>query len=87
MKMNLLWKEKSWEDYRNWQQTDKKVAKRINIIIKDIQRNNFSGIGKPEQLKNNYSGWWSRRINEYDRIVYKEKDGVIVIAACKGHYE
>ena len=85
--MKLLWEEKAWEDYCNWQQIDKKVAKRINVIIKDIQRNTFSRLGKPEPLKNNYSGWWSRRINEYDRIVYKEKDGAIVIAACKGHYE
>lgn len=85
--MRLLWEEKAWEDYCNWQQVDKKTAKRINAIIKDIRRNTFCGIGKPEPLKNNYSGWWSRRINECDRIVYKEKDGDIIIAACKGHYD
>ncbi len=85
--MRLLWEEKAWEDYCYWQVQDKKALKRINLLIKDIQRDRFSGIGKPEPLKGNYNGWWSRRIDEENRIVYREKDGAIVIAACKGHYE
>lgn len=64
-----------------------KTLKRINLLIKDIQRDTFKGIGKPEPLRENYNGWWSRRIDEENRIVYREKDGAIVIAACKGHYE
>ena len=59
----------------------------INILIKDIQRECYGGIGKPEPLKNNLSGWWSRRIDDVNRIVYKEKDGAVIIASCKGHYE
>lgn len=84
--MRLLWEEKAWEDYCYWQVQDKKTLKRINLLIKDVQRDRFSGIGKPEPLKGNYNGWWSRRIDEENRIVYREKDGAIVIAACKGHY-
>lgn len=85
--MRLLWHEKAWEDYCYWQTQDKKTLKRINLLIKDIQRDTFRGIGKPEPLKEDYNGWWSRRIDEENRIVYREKDGAIVIAACKGHYE
>lgn len=84
--MQLLWEESAWEDYCYWQTQDKKTLKRINLLIKDIQRNPFSGIGKPEPLKENYSNWWSRRIDEENRIVYREKDDAIVIASCKGHY-
>ena len=85
--MRVLWEERAWEEYLDWQTQDKKTLKRINKLIKDIQRNSYEGIGKPEPLKENYSGWWSRRIDEENRIVYKEKDGAIVIAACQGHYE
>ena len=85
--MKLLWEEQAWEDYCTWQQSDRKTLKRINELIRDIQRSPFEGIGKPEPLKNRYSGWWSRRINDTDRIVYKERDGAIIIAACKGHYD
>ena len=85
--MRLLWEESAWEEYTEWQSQDKKTLKRINALIKDIQRNLFEGIGKPEALKGNLSGYWSRRIDEVNRIVYKEKDGAIIIASCKGHYE
>ena len=85
--MKLLWEESAWEDYCSWQQQDKKTLKRINALIKDIQRNHFDGIGKPEPLKDNLSGWWSRRIDDVNRIVYCEKDGAIIIASCKGHYK
>ena len=85
--MKLLWEETAWEEYCNWQLQDKKTLKRINAILKDIQRNCYEGIGKPEPLKNNLSGWWSRRIDGVNRIVYREQDGAIIIASCKGHYE
>ncbi|MDD4296108.1 MAG: Txe/YoeB family addiction module toxin [Ruminiclostridium sp.] len=85
--MRLLWEENAWEEYCYWQKQDKKILKRINALIKDVQRNIYEGIGKPEPLKGNLSGWWSRRIDEAHRIVYCEKDGVIIIASCKGHYE
>lgn len=85
--MKLVWDERAWEEYCYWQSQDKKVLKRINLLIKDIQRNHFTGIGKPEPLKENLGGWWSRRIDEVNRIVYCEKDGTIIIASCKGHYD
>ncbi|MBQ7314049.1 MAG: Txe/YoeB family addiction module toxin [Clostridia bacterium] len=85
--MRLLWEEQAWDDYCWWQTQDKKTLKRINSLIRDIQRSSFDGIGKPEPLKGNLSGWWSRRIDDTNRIVYCEKDGAIIIAACKGHYE
>ena len=85
--MRILWEESAWNDYLYWQEQDKKTLKRINVLIKDIQRNTFEGIGKPEALRGNLSGFWSRRIDEVNRIVYKEKDGASIIAACRGHYE
>jgi len=85
--MRLLWEESAWEEYCYWQLQDKKTLKRINTLIKDMQRSAFDGIGKPEPLKENLSGFWSRRIDEVHRIVYQEKDGAIIIASCRGHYE
>ena len=85
--MRLLWDERAWDEYLYWQKQDPKTLKRINVLIRDIQRNTFLGIGEPEPLRGNLSGWWSRRIDEKNRIVYKEQDGAIVIAQCKGHYE
>ena len=85
--MGLLWEDRAWDDYLSWQAQDKKILKRINALIKDIQRSTFTGIGKPEPLKGNLSGWWSRRVDEANRIVYYERDGIIYIVSCKGHYE
>ncbi len=85
--MKILWDERAWNEYLEWQNEDKKTLKKINAIIKDIQRNLYIGIGKPEPLSGNLSGWWSRRIDSANRIVYREKDVVIVIASCKGHYD
>lgn len=85
--MKLLWEERAWEEYCYWQTQDKKTLKRINELLKDIQRNAYDGIGKPEPLKYNNSGWWSRRIDSTNRIVYKQQDGAIIIATCKGHYD
>ncbi|MDR2043644.1 MAG: Txe/YoeB family addiction module toxin [Clostridium sp.] len=84
--MRLLWEERAWEEYCHWQTQDKRTLKRINALIKDIQRSTFDGIGRPEPLKDNLSGWWSRRIDEANRIVYCERDGAIVVASCRGHY-
>ncbi len=85
--MRLLWEEGAWKDYLEWQTEDKKTLKRINLLLKDIQREGFEGIGKPEPLKGDYSGWWSRRIDGENRIVYKVSDEAIIIASCKGHYD
>lgn len=84
--MKLLWEERAWEDYCYWQMQDKKTLRKINKLIKDIQRDKFSGEGKPEPLKENLCGWWSRRIDEENRLVYKAENDSIIIAACKGHY-
>lgn len=85
MPMNKLWTDRGWNDYIYWQ-TDKKTLKKVNALIKDIERNPFEGLGKPEPLKHELSGWWSRQISEPDRIVYRIKDGNLEIAQCKGHY-
>ena len=85
--MRLLWDDRAWEDYVYWQTQDKKTLKRINAIVRDIQRDRYDGIGKPEPLKGNLSGWWSRRIDEENRVVYKEKKDTIIIASCRGHYD
>lgn len=85
--MRLLWEDRAWSDYLYWQTQDKKTLKKINGLIKDIQRNSFEGIGKPEPLKENLSGLWGRRIDDTNRIVYYEKDDIIYIVSCKGHYD
>ncbi|HBN27143.1 MAG TPA: Txe/YoeB family addiction module toxin [Desulfobacteraceae bacterium] len=84
--MKLLFSENAWSDYLFWQKTDKKILKRINKLIKDIQRNKYDGLGKPEALKHNLSGYWSRRITSEHRIVYKIEDDFILIAQLKYHY-
>lgn len=84
--MNLVWIEEGWEDYLHWQKTDKKTLKKINELIKVIQRTPFEGIGKPEALKENLSGWWSRRINLEDRLVYKVENDRVIILQCRKHY-
>ena len=84
--MTLAWIEEGWEDYLYWQQVDKKTIKKINELIKAIQRTPFEGIGKPEALKENLSGWWSRRINLEDRLVYKVEHEKIIILQCRKHY-
>lgn len=88
MKVRLIqWDADAWDEYCDWQQKDKNVVKRINQLIKDIKRTPFEGIGKPEALKENLSGFWSRRINDEHRIVYAIKDDIAIIISCKGHYE
>lgn len=84
--MKLIFSEQAWDDYLYWQKTDKKILRRINALIKDIQRNPFEGIGKPEPLKHALSGYWSRRINDEHRIVYKIFDDAIQMAQLRYHY-
>ena len=85
--MKYIFVDESWEDYLYWQKTDKKILKKINSLIKDISRNPFQGIGKPEPLKYKYQSYWSRRINSAHRLIYKVKDDEILIAKCRFHYE
>ena len=85
--MRLLWEDRAWNEYLYWQAQDKKTLKRINMLIKDIQRNPYDGIGKPEPLRGNLSGWWSRRIDKTNRIVYYEQNEIIYIISCLGHYD
>ena len=84
--MRLIWSEKSWDDYIFWQNADKKVLKKINSLIKDINRSSFEGLGKSESLKHELSGYWSRRITDEHRLVYKVMDNGIFIASCRYHY-
>ncbi len=84
--MNLTFSTMAWEDYLYWQKTDKKILKRINLLIRDIQRSAYEGIGKPEPLKHGLSSYWSRRINDEHRIVYACKDGTVLIAQLRYHY-
>jgi len=81
------WTDDAWKDYIYWQTQDKKTLKRINDLLKDIDRHPFSGIGKPEPLKGNKQGYWSRRIDDANRIVYKIAENQIVIVQCGGHYD
>ncbi len=85
--MKKIWFDEAWEDYIYWQMQDKKTLKRINMLLKDIERENFDGIGKPEPLRGDMSGFWSRRIDDVNRLVYRIRDDVMEIASCKGHYE
>lgn len=85
--MKKIWFDEAWEDYTYWQMQDKKTLKRINILLKDIERENFDGIGKPEPLRGDMSGFWSRRIDGVNRLVYRVRGGVLEIVSCKGHYE
>ena len=84
--MKLTFSTNAWEQYLYWQTTDKKVLERINLLIKDIQRTPTEGIGKPEPLKHGLSGYWSRRINDEHRIVYKPQNDTILIAQLRYHY-
>lgn len=84
--MRKIWAEGAWEDYLYWQQQDKKILKRINALLKDIDRNGYTGIGKPEPLKYELSGFWSRRIDDTHRLVYRISGDVVEIAQCRTHY-
>lgn len=84
--MKIIFSDHAWEEYLYWQKTDKKILNRINELIKVINRTPFEGIGKPEPLKHSLAGFWSRRINDEHRLVYKIENEAILIAQCKLHY-
>lgn len=84
--MKLIFSENAWKDYLYWQETDKKILIRINELIQDIQRNKYKGIGKPEPLKHSLAGYWSRRINNEHRLVYRIEKDSIMIAQVRYHY-
>jgi toxin YoeB len=84
--MNLTFATEAWEDYLYWQQTDKKILKKINTLVKEIMREPFKGTGEPEPLKYNWAGYWSRRITIEHRLVYKVTENTLLIAQCRYHY-
>lgn len=84
--MNKIWQDDAWEEYLSWQTQDKKTLNRINQLLKDIDRNGYDGIGKPEPLKHEFQGFWSRRIDDSNRLVYRIENGQIEIAQCGSHY-
>ncbi|MFT2092143.1 Txe/YoeB family addiction module toxin [Paraglaciecola sp. 2405UD69-4] len=86
MVRQLAWTDEAWSDYVYWQSQDKKTLKRINKLIYDSKRSPFEGIGKPEPLKENLSGFWSRRIDETNRLVYAVSDSYLTIISCRYHY-
>ncbi|QMT30415.1 Txe/YoeB family addiction module toxin [Alysiella filiformis] len=84
--MKLIFAETAWQDYVYWQTADRKILKRINLLIQDIQREPFDGIGKPEPLRFHLSGFWSRRIDEEHRLIYAIENESVLIASCRYHY-
>ena len=84
--MNKMFYDNAWQDFLLWMREDRKTAKKIASLLADIERNGNEGLGKPESLKGNLSGYWSRRISEKDRLIYRFDETTIHIAACKGHY-
>lgn len=85
--MRKIWHEEAWEEYLAWQGEDRRTLKRINQLLQSIDRNGYNCIGKPEMLKHELSGWWSVRINDEDRLVFRIAEGRLEILACRGHYE
>ncbi len=84
--MTLVWSRAAWEDYLSWQANDRKIVQRINLLLKDIARNGNRGLGKPEALKHGFQGYWSRRITDEHRLIYKVVGDEIRIAQCRYHY-
>jgi len=82
----LLWATDAWEDYLYWQATDRKILRRINALIREIQRQPFTGTGKPEPLRHQSAGYWSRRIDREHRLVYEVRDDTVIIVQCRYHY-
>lgn len=83
----IVFTEQAWQDYLYWQTQDKKTLKRINQLLQDISRNGYAGMGKPEPLKHDFAGYWSRRIDEVNRLVYRITGDTIEVLQCKGHYK
>ncbi len=84
--MRLVFSQEAWDDYLHWQKTDRKLLNRVNLLIREILRSPFEGIGKPEPLKHGLAGYWSRRINDEHRLVYKVESESVMIAQCRYHY-
>jgi len=84
--MTKLWQDEAWEDYLHWQNQDRKTLKRINKLIQDIERNGYNGVGKPEPLKHDLSGYWSVQIDEKNRLVFRISDNKLEITQCGSHY-
>jgi toxin YoeB len=84
--VKLVWAAEGWEDYLWWQKTDRKTLQRINSLLADIIRNGNEGIGKPEPLRHEFTGYWSRRITEEHRLVYRVSEDAVLIATCRYHY-
>jgi toxin YoeB len=84
--MRKLWSDRAWDGYLYWQSHDRATLKRLNQLIRDIERGGYEGIGKPEPLRGDLSGWWSRRIDDVNRLVYRIQDEKIEIIQCRGHY-
>ena len=84
--MNIVWQADAWNEYVAWQSEDKKTIKRINQLLTDISRNGYNCIGKPEPLKGNFQGWWSVRIDDFNRLIFRYSSDCIEIISCKGHY-
>lgn len=85
--MKIIWNDKAWEEYVQWQTIDRKIVKKINELIKDIQKNGNEGIGNPEPLKHELSGYWSRRITEKHRLIYVVMENQLIILGCSEHYK
>jgi toxin YoeB len=85
--MKLIFHDTAWEDYLHWQQSDTKMMARINLLIKEARRTPFQGIGKPEPLRGRLSGWWSRRIDQEHRLIYRPTEDGLFIAQCRYHYQ
>lgn len=85
--MKIIWNDKAWEEYVQWQTIDRKIVKKINELIKDIQKNGNEGVGKPESLKHELSGYWSRRITEKHRLIYVVMENQLIILGCSEHYK
>jgi toxin YoeB len=84
--VKIIWFEEAWEDYLYWQTQDKKTIKRINQVLQDSVRNGYTGIGKPEPLKGEFAGFWSKRIDDANRFVYRISGDTLEVLSCKGHY-
>ena len=85
--MKIRFDEQGWQDYIHWSETDRRITRRINALIKDITRDPFAGIGKPEPLKHQFAGFWSRRIDGEHRVIYQIQDETVIIIQCRFHYE
>ncbi|RYB03475.1 Txe/YoeB family addiction module toxin [Lichenibacterium ramalinae] len=84
--MKLLFEAAAWDDYLHWQAVDRKMTARLNGLLRECTRSPFTGIGKPEPLRGRYSGWWSRRIDQEHRLVYRVEDDTLLVAQCRYHY-